>query len=444
MNRYKKQEGQAAIILALGLPILVGILGLAIDVGYLRYVKRQMQSAADAAAVGGAAEVQYGSWNAVAKKDASRNGFTNGANGVTITVNNPPQSGPYAGVSAAVEVIISKPQPTFFLKALDINSAQVSARAVGALGSGPNCLYSLSKSSATTFQLTPGGGYAVEAKCGIAVNSPSQNAMKTNGNSLKATSIGIVGGCSDCGSNVTPTPVTGIVPVSDPLAYLPIPTPTGTSYSNGTGPVLITNAGCTPASACTTLGAQQFALKSGIYPHGITIGVDKAATEPDVTLSGAYYITGGTLSVLNSSYNNNDDTVCGHHVNLHGSNVLIYLGSSAQVSMGGGNGKFVNSCGGLSAATTGTYSGILFFQDRNTANYTANVSSGQGNGFTGALYFPSVTLRYNNSNPSSALYMIMVAYALNFYRDMTTVQMINYDTSGLPNGSPIKKAVLVE
>jgi hypothetical protein len=162
-------------------------------------------------------------------------------------------------------------------------------------------------------------------------------------------------------------------------------------------------------------------------------------------LSGTYYITGGTLNILNGkTYNDNDDPICNHHVNLHGSNVFIYLGSSAKVSMGGGNGKFVNSCGGLSAPTTGTYAGILFWQDRATKSYTANVSSGQGDGFSGTLYFPSVDLRYNNSNPSSAQYLNMVADTIELYRDMTTIQTINSDYSSLPGGSPIHSAVLAE
>ena len=38
-------------------------MGLAIDMGYLRYMKRQMQSAADAAAIAAAGEIDFGDWN---------------------------------------------------------------------------------------------------------------------------------------------------------------------------------------------------------------------------------------------------------------------------------------------------------------------------------------------------------------------------------------------
>ena len=47
------ESGQAIVAVALGLVVLLGMLGLGIDFGYLRYMKRQMQTAADAAAIAG-------------------------------------------------------------------------------------------------------------------------------------------------------------------------------------------------------------------------------------------------------------------------------------------------------------------------------------------------------------------------------------------------------
>ena len=160
---------------------------------------------------------------------------------------------------------------------------------------------------------------------------------------------------------------------------------------------------------------------------------------------GEYYITGGTFNVDSPGTNNDGtDGLAYRHVNIHGSGVFIYLGPNANVAYQGGNGHFANSYGGLIAQTTGTYAGILFFQSRATASYTAALSSGLGDGYTGTLYFPSVSLKYMNSKPNAAQYMITVAQTIELYRDMTTLQTINYDTSGLANGSPIKKAVLVE
>ena len=441
-NRRTGEAGYVLILVALGLPVFLGLLGLGIDVGYLRYMKWRMQTAADAAAVAGAGELQYLTHVTAAKYDSERNGFKDGVDGVTVAVHNPPQ--PYVGDTATscinkpyhdfcVEVIVSQPQPTFFMKVFGWTTVPVSARAVGILWTGPSCMYALNGTQAGTFKLTPNGGYKVTTNCGIVVNSSNGNAMLPNGNTLNAKSIGIVGGCSGCGTNVTPTPTKLPGAVPDPLGYLPEPTASGPvrAYPNYTLP-------------------GSYTLQPGIYPNGITIGYTSGKAGPVVTFApGQYFITGGTFSVIGpKTDNDNADGLAYQHPNLQGSEVFFDIGPSAQVAiMGGGNGTFVNSYnGGLSAPTTGTYAGILFWQSRATPllSYTARASSGQGDGWTGALYFPTVGLRYGNSNPNAAKYMIMVAQTLELYRDMATVETINYDTSGLPSGSPIKRALLTE
>src|ERR1035438_9020124 len=104
------QRGFVVVTMLVSMVALLAFLGLGIDVGYEEYVKTRMQTAADAAAVGGAQELRAsGSTNliAAAKGDAAANGFTDGANGVAITVNNPPATGYSTANSTAVEVLIS-------------------------------------------------------------------------------------------------------------------------------------------------------------------------------------------------------------------------------------------------------------------------------------------------------------------------------------------------
>jgi uncharacterized membrane protein len=86
MKRYTSETGQALLLMALSMIVLCGFTGLAIDMGYLRYMKRQMQAATDSAALAGAAEVGYGDVTSAADADAASNGFTNGEHGTTITV----------------------------------------------------------------------------------------------------------------------------------------------------------------------------------------------------------------------------------------------------------------------------------------------------------------------------------------------------------------------
>jgi hypothetical protein len=96
----------------------------------------------------------------------------------------------------------------------------------------------------------------------------------------------------------------------------------------------------------------------------------------NVSLSpGVYVIQGGDFKVNSNAQ-------------ISGDGVIIYLAGSSRVSMNG------NASVRLSAPTSGTYSGVLFYGDRanlggsNTFNGTANSL------LTGALYFPKQEVDY--------------------------------------------------
>jgi len=114
----KDEAGQALVLVALGLMMLLMMAALGVDVGYLHYQRQQMQKAADAAAIAGATALSYnGNFAVAAQNDAAANGFANGSNGVSVAVHNPPQTfgDPFLGNGHYVEVIITKRQPTFFM-----------------------------------------------------------------------------------------------------------------------------------------------------------------------------------------------------------------------------------------------------------------------------------------------------------------------------------------
>ncbi len=116
----RSDEGQALVLTALALVVLMMMAGLGVDVGYLRYQKQQMQKAADAGAIAGASALIYnGNWNAAALSDTAANGFINGQDGIVVTVSSPPADPPFSGAPNAgsyVEVVVSQPQPTFFMR----------------------------------------------------------------------------------------------------------------------------------------------------------------------------------------------------------------------------------------------------------------------------------------------------------------------------------------
>ena len=131
----KEQSGAAAIVLALLLPVLIGMLGVIIDLGYAYQHRRIMQPAADAAAMGDACSIfrddsnQSDNIETAALDDAGMNGF-DGSNGETRTVNVPPVGGFYAGQDGHVEFIISQQVATYFMPVLGIYDMTISARAV--------------------------------------------------------------------------------------------------------------------------------------------------------------------------------------------------------------------------------------------------------------------------------------------------------------------------
>ena len=134
MKKINGERGQTLIFVALGMTMLLGFVGFATDVGVLLHVKREAQTAADAAAVAAATEalaeanpatLSTGEYNA-AYSDASSNGFTGGSssgtvnssNGTTLTINLPPNiTVPTFNTAGYVQATISQTAPTIFIKA---------------------------------------------------------------------------------------------------------------------------------------------------------------------------------------------------------------------------------------------------------------------------------------------------------------------------------------
>src|SRR6185312_11696025 len=92
VRNSRGRKGFVLVTLMVSLVVLLAFLGLSVDVGYMEYQKTRMQTAADAAALGGVQEIKLaGSATAVAaaKTDAALNGFTDGRNSASVSVANP-------------------------------------------------------------------------------------------------------------------------------------------------------------------------------------------------------------------------------------------------------------------------------------------------------------------------------------------------------------------
>jgi Flp pilus assembly protein TadG len=141
------EGGQAIVMIAIVFMALLFVVGLAIDSGQLFAAKRTQQEAADAAAFAGAVVLYQGGTvlqaTTAAIADAATNGYVDGVNSTTVTVNgatvassNAPVSGTYAGESPVkhVEVVIVRQVKTTLVPA---EAAFNPVRARGVAGAEP-------------------------------------------------------------------------------------------------------------------------------------------------------------------------------------------------------------------------------------------------------------------------------------------------------------------
>src|ERR1700751_4201133 len=88
---WRDERGVSAVMVAISLAVLIGFAGLGVETGLWYAVKRQNQSAADAAALSAAYEVLAGNTNVTTNLTpaASRAATQNGYTGATPVVTSP-------------------------------------------------------------------------------------------------------------------------------------------------------------------------------------------------------------------------------------------------------------------------------------------------------------------------------------------------------------------
>jgi hypothetical protein len=230
--------------------------------------------------------------------------------------------------------------------------------------------------------------------------------------SLTASEVDVVGGYS-FGGTVSPAPVTGLSPSSDPLAYLQPPDLTGM-------PVRSNNQ--TTVNGVTT-------LQPGIYKGGILVKNGTANLSP-----GTYVIEGGGITTQNTN-----SILVGNGVTIYNTcSTPGSCGSSsdyAPIALSG------NSSVTLSAPVTDPYAGILIMEDRSipAGKYSDTLGGGSSAVYTGTIYAPRSNVSLYG-NAAATTYTIMVAYTLS----MVGTTNVNNNYAVLPQGNPIKRIALVE
>lgn len=430
----RNRRGAVVLVVAGGF-FTISAFGLfVLDSGQIYRQKRHAQTAADAGALAGANEAFRGKWTLVtssAQGGSGANGFTNGAQNVTVAVNNPPSSGYYVGDARFVEVVVVRRLPTMGLRLFGIDTVQIRARAVaGAAGNSINCVHTLDPSAQQSLHMM--SSTRITAGCGVQVNSSHSQALYMESSSrITAGALAVSGSYANLAGSgaLNPTPTTGIPPAPDPLGSLAAPT---------VGSCNVTN--YTRASGAHTINA-------GVYCGSILLENDAA-----VTMNPGVYILCGPSGGSGSSYGLN----LKGNSRLSGNGVMIYLTACGTTWPFRPIRIESNAALNISAPTSGSWAGIAIFQDRSipmgtgssgawpnsSGGYQHMFESSSSSTITGTLYFPTTMVRIMSSVVISGTYTSVISRAL---RMESSAQLIlNRDFSSVSGGNPIKRLTLVE
>lgn len=327
-------RGQATIMITLAILVLMGMLGLVVDLGWANYTLQVAQGAADSGAIAAAlAAKAVGTWSCgslgcattatncssvtttsplySACEYATTNGFSSGGLSGKQTVqvlanvnSTPPNSSTTADYW--VQITVTQSIPQLFSAVLRNTNGTVAATSTAAVlsssGGSGGCVYILDPSGSGSLFAT--GQDTVNASCGIKIASTNASALHVNGCSH------VIGG---------PITIAGNYKIDDTSCSTVVGTPLTTNQSgccsnpliNEPIPSAVTNKqNCDHSSQyyIDQNSNNNSTLSPGVYCGGI---YDNGGT---VTFNpGVYILNGGGLS--------HSELLDGHR---HGSHVLQY------------------------------------------------------------------------------------------------------------------------
>lgn len=393
MIRFKElwtnRRGNALVIFAGALPLLIGSAGLASDTIQWALWKRQLQRAADSAALAGVYDRIYNNGlttnvSAAVTDDLGRHNHTN----IALLGTYPQLSYPAgANWTNPVKVKLALQKRLGFSSIFLASAPTITTEATAAtVATGVYCVVSLVGNSTTGIRATGNGN--INLGCGMITNSTSLTAAIATGSAaVNATPVAAVGDIQDSdnwgGADLLPF----TVKQADPYETVNPPT---FSPCKGNANKISINPGNTVDRSADT-GVQ---CVSDINVNGtLKLG------------SATYVIDGGNFSA-------------GAQANISCTGCTIILTNSdggtptiGQADINGG--AQLN----MSAPTSGTYDGLLFYQDRRAATGSTIVNKINGNSsslMSGAFYFPNQQLQINGTAGLNFSCAQFVSYIIEF------------------------------
>ncbi len=124
----RRQQGQILVMAAMMMVVLVGVVGLAVDLGQIYAIRRSLQNAADVAALVGSVKLP----DAVAATSAAQASASANVPGATVQVHVPAQTLPAVGSYSdpTIEVAVSEEVPHLYAVLFGRSSSTIGATAI--------------------------------------------------------------------------------------------------------------------------------------------------------------------------------------------------------------------------------------------------------------------------------------------------------------------------
>ncbi len=368
-NAPSHRRGAVIPLVAIALVAILGLAALSVDGGNLYRERRNTQIAADAAADAAAIELlaNYSSGggldsNSKARAAALDIAAAHGYSGSSVTFNNPPLSGSFAGRKGYVEVLITTKPPRFFSSIFGKDELGVTSRAVaaGTFISTKASVLILDPKKKNALKLK-GTSSSLQVGGDVIVNSKNKKAVEVNKKAqVKADHLLVTGGLGKTSRrNVDANVQTGVAPTADPWESLPAP-PKGTTLD--------------AKDFKTVVGkTESYTLNAGTYKELKFDNNDQVTMKP-----GTYYIDGGGFELKGDA-------------TLSATGVMIYNT--------GKRGFKVTTKGSvtISPQTSGIYKGISLFQDP-TKKSKVEFSKQYHLDISGIVYAPRSEVKFKKSD----------------------------------------------
>lgn len=434
----KDRRGNTLAIAAACLPMIIGCAGLASDTIQWTLWKRQLQRAADSAAIAGVYDRENASGSTSNTSTAvSRDLAVNQHTWMGLVSGYPQVSYPsdttYTTNQVHVQLAI---QQSLAFSSLFMSSAPVitaSATAGSISAGGTPCALALDPSGTA---IDNNGNATINAPtCILYSDSASVNSASAGGSSsVTAKSIAAVGGIQQSNNWIVQQYIPYSPPLADPFANVtPDPTQMHCAVSSSTKHGVTTY---TPLALTDGMDITAQVDQNGNPANcfsSLSVGSNKTLTIPN-TYTGPIYINGGDVTLQGT-------------ISCAACTIVLTNTSTASNATIGTFSSNAQASNNITAPTTGTFAGIAVYQDRRATGNTDTINGGSGNVIQGAVYFPKDTLRINGTGTSVSLCAMWVANNLTFIGNSSIAISAPTDSScsgdGMPSNATVKMVRLV-